>query len=252
VWADAEAELRNVIFGRLTMAGWRRPQPVGTTQDGFDTETLARSQSPSPGPVCSLRIEDMIAESISLGSYSAPKGQLNSRKSESAIASAQMRGKRDPAIELLNLSAAAKEAAYELKRKHPSVVFTSGLRNRADQARAMASNVVDKRQWIRDTYSDSPVRVACQKWVDQNPQARTKREIAHGLKSVLESFTDAQLIARFRHLSGNAFDVQPVEKFGEEIKETLRSLAHRAKKHGHKQAIFLEKEGGKTRWHIQF
>jgi hypothetical protein len=221
-------------------------------QDGFDTETLARCQSPASGPVCSFRIEDMIAELIARSVYSAPKKQLGYWKSEVGRALAQMREKRDPAIESLSLSAVAKEAAYELKKRHPSVVFTSGLRNKADQARAMASNVVGERRWIKKTYSESTARDACQKWVDQNPQAKSKPEIAEGLKRVLDCFTDAQLGALSRHLSGNAFDVQPVEKGGEEIKETLRSLANGAKKHGHKHAKFLDKEGGLTRWHIQF
>jgi hypothetical protein len=52
----------------------------------------------------------------------------------------------DSAIEKLDLAPAARAAAYELKRLHPEVVFTSGRRDKVGQARAMASNVVRNRQ----------------------------------------------------------------------------------------------------------
>ena len=40
----------------------------------------------------------------------------------------------DAAIEALGLAPVAKAAAYELKRRHPDVVFTSGRRDIAAQA----------------------------------------------------------------------------------------------------------------------
>lgn len=162
--------------------------------------------------------------------------------------------KKDDAIEKLSLSDVAKKAAYELKRQHPSVVFTSGLRNREDQARAMASNVAGAPRaphWIKDTYKHSAARDACQKWVDHHPLA-TEEETSAGLKSVLDSFSDAQLGGLSRHLSGNAFDVKPVKDGGAEIKKTMRSMADEAKKKGDNHAWFTDKEGGKVRWHIQF
>ena len=58
----------------------------------------------------------------------------------------------DSAIEKLDLEPAARAAAYELKRLHPGVVFTSGRRDKVGQARAMASNVVKNREWITQTY----------------------------------------------------------------------------------------------------
>src|SRR5580658_3697650 len=75
----------------------------------------------------------------------------------------------DSAIEALNLAPTAKSAAYELKRLHPQVVFTSGRRSVEDQARAMAGNVAKNRKWIEQTYHTSVVSKACQKWVDNNP-----------------------------------------------------------------------------------
>jgi hypothetical protein len=235
------------------MANCCGPGPLCSTKDGFDTGTLARSQSPMQGPVCSLRIGDMITEAIARGAYAAPKTKARHGTSHSGTIPSETSTKKDPAIELLNLSDVAKKAAYELKKKHPFVVFTSGRRDKTDQARAMASNVTeDDRDWISETYAENTASKACQKWVDNHPQAKTQAENSEGLKGVLDGLTDAQLGQLSRHLSGNAFDVQPTKKGATRIKDTMRGLVHKARMHGSKHAKFLDKEGGKIRWHIQF
>lgn len=150
----------------------------------------------------------------------------------------------DPEIEALNLSKVAKKAAYRLKRKHPSVIFTSGRRDKAEQASAMASNVVLNRKWIHQTYARSVASDSCQKWVNENPDKTTKAAIAAGLKEVLDTLSDRELGLLSMHLSGAAFDVKPVEKDATAIKKTIRSLPG--------LSLFLEKEGGLVRWHAQF
>jgi len=150
----------------------------------------------------------------------------------------------DPAIEKLNLRGNAKEGAYALKKAHPAVQFTSGRRGREDQARAMASNVVDNRKWIEQTYRVTTISQACQKWVDDNPNKKSQDEIAAGLLSVFNAHTDDEVGKISKHLSGDAFDVQPVDKDAEAIKTTIRALKGLDK--------FLEKEGGLVRWHAQF
>jgi hypothetical protein len=147
----------------------------------------------------------------------------------------------DAEIEALGLAEKARKAAYALKKAHPTVKFTSGRRNKADQARAMASNVVKNRKWIEQTY---PSGAKCQQWVDNNPDKKTQAEIAEGLLSVLNAATDTDLAKLSKHLSGEAFDVQPVEKDAEAIKKTIGSLPGLEK--------FLDKEGGLVRWHAQF
>ena len=142
------------------------------------------------------------------------------------------------------MSAVAKKAAYELKKKHPSVKFTSGRRDKLEQAHAMATNVVLKRNWIENTYVHSAARDACQKWVDENKDKKTTDSIAAGLKKVLDGLTDAQLARLSKHLSGDAFDVQPVKKHASEIKKTIRGLPGLGR--------FLEQEDGLVRWHAQF
>jgi len=131
-----------------------------------------------------------------------------------------------------------------LKKAHPSVTFTSGRRNKAEQASAMASNVVKNRNWIEETYLASPLRTRCQDWVDAHPDKKTQAEIAEGLTGVFDAATDAELGKLSKHLSGEAFDVQPVTVNADAIKKTIRELDGLSK--------FLDKEGGLVRWHAQF
>jgi len=150
----------------------------------------------------------------------------------------------DPEIEALKLAPTARTAAYALKKAHPSVNFTSGRRSKEDQAHAMASNVVKNRKWIEETYLNSLLRKRCQDWVDNHPDKRTQAEIQQGLISVFNASDDDDLSKFSKHLSGMAFDVQPVENNAEKIKQTIRGLSELDK--------FLEKEGGLVRWHAQF
>lgn len=207
------------------MPGSSPAGPLGTS--GFtrtiDEGTLARAIAPAPGTV-------------------GAKASVAERTAAAPLAVDSSGA--DPAIEALNLRGAARAAAYALKKAHPSVKFTSGRRNKADQARAMASNVIHNRNWIEDTYAASTVSKACQKWVDGHPDAKTQADIAEGLLSVLDATTDAHLARLSKHLSGDAFDVQPVETDADAIKRTIRGLKG--------LDIFLEKEGGLVRWHAQF
>jgi len=150
----------------------------------------------------------------------------------------------DPAIEALNLAPAARAAAYALKRLHPGVVFTSGRRDKVGQARAMASNVVENRKWIEQTYKASEARTACQRWVDSHPAATTQAQIQEGLVSVFNSLSADQLGNLSKHLSGNAFDVQPVDQNAAAVQASIRGLPG--------LALFLDHEGGLKRWHAEF
>ena len=200
------------------MSGSSVAGPLGTATNTptIDDGTLARTASPPP---------------VSVGA---------SPGSEAATATPVL----DPDIEALDLRGAAQRGAYAVKKAHPSVKFTSGRRNKADQARAMASNVVNNRKWIEETYATGTVSNACQKWVDDNPNEKTQEAIAAGLLSVMNAAADADLAKLSRHLSGDAFDVQPVEADAEAIKKTIRGLEGLNK--------FLDKEGGLARWHAQF
>jgi hypothetical protein len=213
------------------MAGSQPPPPLGTDPHAASPTT--------PGPAGQNDAADP-NKNVPVGDTQGPVG-MNDHAAAQAGADAT---KTDPDIEALDLSDTAKKAAYELKKQYPSVVFTSGRRDKAAQASAMASNVVLNRTWIKETYATSDASTACQKWVDDNKDKKTKQEIADGLKGVMDGLTDAQLAQLSKHLSGDAFDVQPVDKDGAAIKKAIRGLAGLGK--------FLEKEGGLVRWHAQF
>ena len=202
------------------MPGIRIPGPTGATDCflAWDEGTMVLAATPPP----------------------LPAGTID----PTAVTAATTATETDPEIEALGLRGAAKKGAYALKKAHPAVTFTSGQRDKADQARAMASNVVSNRKWIEETYYPTKVSKACQKWVDDNEDATTQDAIADGLLSVLDGYTADQLAVLSKHMSGDAFDVQPVETDAESIKKTIRGLAGLDK--------FLEKEGGLVRWHAQF
>ncbi|HVY17967.1 MAG TPA: hypothetical protein VHB27_22300 [Rhodopila sp.] len=143
----------------------------------------------------------------------------------------------------LDLSPKAKKAAEELLKKFPDIQFTSGRRGLKDQARAMSQNVVKNRKWIEQTYTKSKASQACQKWVDDHPEATKAGDIEAGLSKTLKDLGPAAGQIS-KHLTGDAFDVQPVSKNAKEIKDYIRKLPGVGK--------FLEKEGGLVRWHVQF
>jgi hypothetical protein len=196
------------------MAGGKTPGPLGKDTDAttIDEGTLARTNSPLPTPV--------------------------------GLAAAAATSGKDPEIEALDLAETARTAAYALKKAHPSIKFTSGRRTTQEQAQAMASNIVENRKWIEQTYANTPLRTKCQQWVDKNPNKKTQAEIAEGLLSVLNTASQSELGKFSKHLSGEAFDVQPVDKDADVIKKTIRGLSGLDK--------FLDQEGGLVRWHAQF
>jgi hypothetical protein len=213
------------------MAGSQTPPPQGTDPDAKAPLTPGPTGQNDPGDP---------NKKVPVGDTQGPVGV----KDHAAAQAGTETTKTDPDIEALDLSDAAKKAAYELRKQFPSVVFTSGRRDKGQQASAMASNVVLNRTWIQETYTESAASEACQKWVDDNKDKKTKKEIADGLKGVMDGLTDAQLAQLSKHLTGDAFDVQPVDKDGAAIKKAIRGLAGLGK--------FLEKEGGLVRWHAQF
>lgn len=149
-------------------------------------------------------------------------------------------------IDDLDLAASAKTGAQNLQEQFPNdVKFTSGRRSIERQASAMAPNVVKNRKWIEQTYKASPQRTALQKWVDDHPTATTAAAIAAGLEGVMKSWTEAQQRNFSRHITGDAFDVQPVAGAqGEKIKQAIAKLP--------KLNWHTFQEGGLEIWHAQF
>ena len=146
-------------------------------------------------------------------------------------------------IEALQLEPAAEQAARLLQQKHPNIEFTSGRRNVAQQAHAMASNIVSlhDRQWIGKTYKAA---AKVQQWLDDHPNAITIDEVTAGLQQTMDAMTKAEVLKVSRHLTGRAFDIRPVAENAEAIKNDIRALPG--------LTTFLDREGGHVRWHAQF
>lgn len=146
----------------------------------------------------------------------------------------------------LNLGVSAKAAAEKLLEQFPGdVKFTSGRRTIAEQAAAMAPNVVRNRKWIEQTYKDTQQRAALQEWVDENPSATQASAVAVGLDGVMKGWSEAQQRSFSRHITGDAFDVQPVTGAqGSKIKEAITKLP--------KLNWNAFTEGGLEIWHAQF
>ena len=209
------------------MAGSQPGGPVGTDPTAAAPRT--------PGPLGNNDAADPTKQ-VPVGDTPGPLGNNDAAAAQATTTDADIEG--------LNLSATAKAAAYALKKQFPDIVFTSGRRDKAAQASAMASNVVSNRKWIGQTYMSNDASKACQKWVDDNPDKKTKSEITEGLTGVLDGLTDEQLGQLSKHLSGDAFDVQPVTKDADKIKAAIKALPGLGK--------FLDTEGGLVRWHAQF
>lgn len=129
------------------------------------------------------------------------------------------------------------------------MTITSARRDVPGQAHAMASNVVHNEKWIVETYADSPVRAACQKWVDENEEdAKDVDKCAAGLLEVLHGFSDADLRHLSWHLAGDAFDCEP-DGSEEHLKLLHEIVAESIASGG--EAKLLTEEGGLVRWHVQ-
>jgi len=124
------------------------------------------------------------------------------------------------------------------------MIFSSGRRNIAHQAAAMAPHVVKDRQWIRKTYRDIANATELQRWLDEHPEVTTADAVAAGLQSVMSGWATDRLRRLSWHLSGDAFDIVPTQKPDDEaVTRAIRALPHFEK--------LLTKEGNDIVWHVQ-
>lgn len=156
-------------------------------------------------------------------------------------------------IDDLGLDPDTRMVADALLKECPYTEFTSGARSIEDQARAMAQNTVNNRNWILETYMVSPCSAALVHWLLTNPQKTSLADIESGFLLVLGAYSSRELQRLSKHIVPNgtidqarAFDVLPVKgTHGERICSNLRKQALA------KGGKFLEKEGSLVRWHFQ-
>lgn len=148
-------------------------------------------------------------------------------------------------IDEMLLAPIANVAAQSLLAQHPNVIFTSGRRSLINQAFAMATNVVKNRKWIEQTYLPSMASCELQLFVDENPSSNGVQSLTLGLNSVLVRLPPDEAGKISKHLSGMAFDIQPVTgPTRDAVIATIMELPGLDK--------FLQKEGGLDRFHLQF
>lgn len=218
--AAAEKEYEPAPAGELWVP------PAGAVEDP--------GREPAPAGVLDTNYEPPPA-----GVEPSPAGEPYPKKPKAA---AHASGGR---IAALNLAPRAQAAAEALLQAHPDVVFTSGRRGMDAQSRAMAGNVVKQRNYVQVTYRTyHPVEAAeLQAWVDANPTAATKADIAAGLAAVMSGWDERRQSGFSLHYTGRAFDVQPVDgPHGDEIMATCNSLPG---------TRFLDHEGKLKIWHVE-
>ena len=175
-----------------------------------------------------------------------PKVRAKSRKLLSELVPCgHARGFTTLGVDDLNLSPNAKSAAESLVQQFgPQIVFTSGRRDIAQQAAAMAPHVVKDRRWITKTYRDAVNTTELQTWLDEHPKVTTIAAVAAGLQSVISGWAADRLRRLSWHLSGDAFDIVPVQPPDDEaVTRAIRALPHFEK--------LLTKEGNDVVWHVQ-
>lgn len=148
-----------------------------------------------------------------------------------------------------SLNDVARGVAMDFLGRFPEAVFTSGRRSIADQAEAMAANVVLNRNWIRETYRVSPLSTACQNHVNQLGPDLTQEDLANGFRAVMLLADAGELRALSWHLSGDGFDVQPTTEIQDHADYLRQLVAARISDGGTGKVLTME--GGLVRLHTQ-
>ena len=139
----------------------------------------------------------------------------------------------DPAIDGLDLQSDVSDAARELKKGIPAVVFTSGRRSLQHDSSLVAAHIVADRNYV-DIFVNSRPKRLIKAWVDAHPNA-TVAEVTDGIVGILEPMDETERSYWSLHLGGRAFDVDSGSCTLAEVKTTFPQA-------------FAE-EG---HWHVQF
>ncbi|WP_250510338.1 hypothetical protein [Caballeronia sp. GACF4] len=200
-----------------------------------------------PGGITKISVDIRIAGNTGITLDIEGPGSTSSHTGAASAAECAFFVLVSKSIDDLDLAPHAKVGAESLRQQFGSiVVFTSGRRSVDDQARVMAHNIVEKqdRQWIGKTYINGQ---ELQKWVDDHPKAQTQEELEAGLLSVMNTWDETKLGNLSRHLTGAAFDMQPITSDKRKaVRDALDELPFvEANK-------ILENESGVKVWHVPF
>lgn len=148
-------------------------------------------------------------------------------------------------IEALELDPIMRSRAEELRARCPWVVYTSGRRDVAAQARAMAQNhLADPQTYLTSTYRNGKVFLAS--IVEMAPvDQRSVEKVADAIRAVFEEQPDALV---WKHRDGTCVDIQPLEDaFGEPTERGRAVVAYIQQCPD--TVLFIRREGGLRRWH---
>ena len=158
---------------------------------------------------------------------------------------------------ILGLNDIARGVAMDFLGRFPEAIFTSGRRDIADQARAMAQNVVGTANrsgnptWIRATYVETPLSRTLQECVDELSaiECPSQDDLTQAFENILKLSLPPELRTVSWHMSGDAFDVQPTTELQEHA-DYLRQLVQARIVDGGAGKV-LTMEGGLVRCHCQ-
>lgn len=144
-----------------------------------------------------------------------------------------------PDVEHLCPAAATGLAA--LRQAVPSVVVTSGVRDRQREARAWADNIARRRTWMRILRAhDRPELIAAQAWIDQHWRALRghPEPIGDHLEAVFATLDDATMAELSPHVAGRALDLRKSSRVTRGLLRRLPSVSAVLDEHDH--------------WHVSF
>lgn len=148
-------------------------------------------------------------------------------------------------IDELDLDPIMRSRAEELLARCPWVIYTSGRRDVAAQARAMAQNhLADPQTYLTKTYQYGKVFLAA--IVELAPvDQRSVEKVAQTIRAVIQEQPDALV---WKHRDGTCVDLQPLEDAfgdptvkGQDVMRFIQNCPDTVR--------FIMREGGLRRWH---
>jgi hypothetical protein len=158
---------------------------------------------------------------------------------------------------IATLQPQAKSCALKLLIQFPFLTLTSGLRTPDSQAQAMATDVVKGGiAWLVSTYANNPVKSACVAALTALQATSLNWDlpgISACLLGVFAQFTPLQLMELDLHMSGMAFDIEPLPSTDSRTNEVVAAIEAdiATTNQAGGDALFLPKEGNLLLYHVQ-
>jgi len=170
-------------------------------------------------------------------------------------------------ITALKLAPPAKAIAMELQTKYPGVKFRRGRWTVAEKAQEMTLNLLETYRKAAADESENlnrerlimtlanpnsfgtnsrsdVVRLGLVAWLDGDGNQITQQELQLQLERLIARLTEAELNDLSMHLTGSAFDIEPLFAEPTTLKQVLEKMPYACH-------VEIEPEGKDQLWHIQ-